>query len=78
MCYQLKKCGLVNRGIERRKEMGLIQKELAKISFVSSSSIKRFKIILDVSFRLLIGRDLNCSNDFYVFFIKEIVLDIRR
>ena len=67
----MKKCGLVNRVRERRKEMGLTQKELAKRSFVSYASIRRFKIIWDVSFRLLIGRVLNCLNDFYVFLVKK-------
>mgnify|MGYP006357980581 CR=1 FL=1 len=70
-------CDLVNRVRERRKEMGLTQKELAKRSFVSYASIRRFKIIWDVSFRLLIGWVLKCLNDFYVLFSKEIILDIR-
>ena len=72
-------CDLVNRVRERRKEMGLTQKGLAKRSFVSYASIRKFETIGDISFRSLleIGRVLNCLNDFYKLFSKEIILDIR-
>jgi transcriptional regulator with XRE-family HTH domain len=72
-------CDLVNRVRERRKEMGLTQRELAKRSFVSYASIRRFETTGDISFRSLleIGRVLNCLNDFYELFSKEIILDIR-
>ena len=64
---------------EKRQDKNLTQKELAKRSFVSYASIRRFETTGDISFRSLleIGRVLNCLNDFYELFSKEISLDIR-
>ena len=72
-------CDLVNRVKERRKEMKLTQKELAKRSFISYASLRRFEETGNISFYSLlkIGRVLNCLEDFNELFSKEVILDIR-
>ena len=73
------KTDLVNRVRERRKEMKITQKEMAKRTSVSYGSIRRFELTGDISlYGLLdIARVLNCLSDFNELFSKEIILDIR-
>ena len=70
---------LVIRFIQRRKEFGLSQRELALRSGVSYGSIRRFESIGEISLSGLISISscIGCLEDFNQLFCNPIVKDIR-
>lgn len=64
---------LVDRIVNRRKEMKLTQIELAKRSGVSYASIRRFEISGEISLHSLmkIANAINCLKDFKKLFVDE-------
>lgn len=70
---------IINNVKERRKELKLTQRELAKRSGVSYASIRRFETIGEISFTSLlkIASALNSLEDFYLLFNNEIVTNLK-
>ena len=64
---------------ERRKELKLTQRELARRTGVSYASIRRFETIGEISFTSLlkIAKELKSLNDFKELFGNEIVTDLK-
>jgi transcriptional regulator with XRE-family HTH domain len=74
------KLDLMKRVKERRKELGITQKELSQRSGVSYGSIRRFELQGDISLHALlrVGSVLMCLDDFNTLFSHLVIKDIRR
>ena len=72
-------CNLVNRFKQRRKELKLSQKELAKRTDVSYGSIKRFEQKVDISLSSLIklANTLGTLNEFNDLFNNPLVTSLK-
>lgn len=70
---------LVERVKERRKEKGLTQSELARLSGVSYSSIKRFERMGEISLSSLIkiSNAIGCLLDFEELFKNKIITNLK-
>ena len=70
---------LVERVKERRKELGLSQKELATKCGVSYGSIKRFETTGEINFGYLlkIANTLGALSDFNKLFENEIITNLK-
>lgn len=70
---------LILRIKQRRKELKISQKELAKISGVTYSSIRRFEETGDISLASLlkIANGLDCLEDFEHLFSNKIIKNLK-
>lgn len=71
--------GIIERVKTRRKELKYTQKELAKRSWISYASIRRFETTGEISFvsLLKIANTLGCLADFNILFSKETITNLK-